>query len=161
MDILCGFCLCLKECCGGASETCPGSDSACGEAPYFGGVCLPKEGQVCKSEGCTCVCVFTQVEIIVSIRVCTRMIMYFSWELGLSWINHHILRYYFKSRHQLRVTPQNKLDVFKLCSQFSLHCWLWFLLMNSPTRNILQTVTVVAELKRSKHPKPQSETAQL
>lgn len=30
-----------------AAETCPGSDSADGGAPFFGGVCLPKEGQVC------------------------------------------------------------------------------------------------------------------
>ena len=46
-ESVCLMCTCVHILDLSAAETCPGSDSADGGAPFFGRVCLPKEGQVC------------------------------------------------------------------------------------------------------------------
>lgn len=51
------------------SHMSPGSDSSCGGAPHFGGVCPPKDGQVSvRRSVCTCACM--KMMLCLSMSVC-------------------------------------------------------------------------------------------
>lgn len=51
------------------SHTCPDSDSSCGGAPHFVGVCPPKHGQVSvRRSVCTCACM--KMMLCLSMSVC-------------------------------------------------------------------------------------------